>query len=332
MVVDSTGMVHAAGVLGASIWYLTNSGGSWTGERLSNPPGSDVDREPAIAGNGSALTVVFTRFFDTHGFGFAPDGLYLVTGEAGTWADPISFDAPAGNSPSLTARGGHLFLAYRSGIPIDVVEEDDEYPIRFATNRTGSWTDTVVSPNGSDPSIALTGTGRARIIFGDDVELLPDNALHYAQEAGAPATDFSVEQVPDTDLEDTPYALAHDGGRAHLVYYSRSSDGLYYRRRTLAGWDAPVRLADLAPDSLAAVTDSANKVHVVATTLDDGVWYFTNRHGAWESKQLLAPASTEWFVYDSAIDVDASGRAHILFVVGANRRSASLWYAVSPAG
>jgi hypothetical protein len=45
----------------------------------------------------------------------------------------------------------------------------------------------------------------------------------------------------------------------------------------------------------------------------------------------LAPASTEWFVYDSAIDVDASGRVHILFVVGANRRSASLWYAVSPA-
>jgi hypothetical protein len=332
MVVDSAGVVHAAGALGGSIWYLTNSGGSWTRERLSNPPGSDVDQEPTIAGNESALTVAFTRFFDTHGFGFAPEGLYLVNGDASAWADPASFGEAAGNEPSLTARGGHLFLAYRAGIPIDVVEEGDEYPIRFATNRTGSWTDVVVSPNGSEPSLALTGTGRARIVFGDDVGLLPDNALHYAQEAAAPSDAFSVETVPDTDVDDVPYALAHDGGRAHLVYYSRSGDGLYYARRTLAGWDAPVRLADLAPTSLAAVTDSDNKVHVVATTLSDGVWYFTNRHGAWESKQLLAPGSAAWYVHDAAIDVDGSGRAHILLVVGTNRRSTSLWYAVSPAG
>ena len=331
MVVDPTGVVHAAGALGGSIWYLTDSGGSWTRERLSNPPGSDVDRQPAIAGNGSALTVAFTRLFDTHGFGFAPEGIYLVTSDAGGWADPASFGESAGNEPSLIARGGNLFLAYRAGIPIDVVEEGDEYPIRFATNRTGLWTDVMVSPNGSRPSLALTGTGRARVVFGDDVGLLPENALHYAQEAGAPSDDFSVETVPATEADYFRYALAHDGGRAHLVYYNPSSDGLYYARRTLSGWDAPVRLADLAPTSLAVVTDAANKVHVVATTLSDGVWYLTNRHGPWESKQLLAPASAGWYVADSTIDVDRSGRAHVLFVVGGNRRSTSLWYAVSPA-
>lgn len=334
LVVDASGIVHAAGTLRNSIWYLTNGAGSWTRDRLSNPPGSDIDGELAIAGNGSALRVAFTRWADSGGFGFYAEGIYLVERDSGGWSAPASFGEPGGNSPSLHWRGGSLYVAYRESHPIDVVEEGDVFPIRFATNRTGSWVDVVVSPNGTDPSLALTGTGQARIVFGDDDGLMSGDGLRYAQQAPLPSTDFTVTMVPETTSYSGPYALAHDGARAHLVYGPESADGgLHYALRTLSGgWDEPVTLmADGSFSSVAVATDADNHVHVVATTRSDGVWYFTNRHGAWESRQLLLPAAADWFVGDCAIDVDPSGRAHMLFLGGEDRRSTSIWYAVSPA-
>jgi hypothetical protein len=332
MVVDPAGVVHAAGAQGGSIWYLTDGSGAWTRDRLSNPPGPELDREPAIAGNGESLAVAFTRYRPDP-FGTLVLDMYLMDRDAGGWSTPAAFgvgDLGRPNQPSIQARGGNLYIAYRGGYPIDVVEDGDEYPIRFATNESGSWVDVVVSPNGSNPSIALTGTGQARIVFGDDVGLLSPDGLRYARQDPLPSTDFSLELVPETGTEYNPYALAHDGARAHLVYCgpAGAGNGLYYARRTLTAWGAPELLTESC-GRVAVATDAENNVHVVLTTQFDGVWYFTNRHGSWESKELLAAG--EWYVLDCAIDVDPSGRAHILFVVGENRRSTSLWYAVSPA-
>jgi hypothetical protein len=47
-------------------------------------------------------------------------------------------------------------------------------------------------------------------------------------------------------------------------------------------------------------------------------------------KQLLAP-SGNWYLGSSAIAVDASGRAQLLFIVGRNKNNAQLYYAASPA-
>ncbi len=333
MVVDGAGVVHAAGTFNRAIWYVTNGSGSWTRDELSGSA-HDGYGQPSIARNGSSLWVAFTQFFDSHGFGLLPEGIYYVgRSGSGGWSSPVGFGASGGNDPSIKARNGKLYMAYVEGVPVDVIEEDSEFQVHFATDVTGSSTDVIVSPNGTTPQLALTASGRARIAFGNDDELLPGNALRYAQ-AGTPTDDFSVETVPATENQYQPLALAHDGSRAHLVYSPfYLGDGLYYARRTLSGWDTPVPLMSSGQVvSVAMAVDAANKVHVVATTLEDGVWYFTNRGGAWSSRQLLAPASVKWFVGSCAIDIDAAGRAHMLFTVGKNNNTTKLWYAASPAG
>ncbi len=331
LVVDDAGAVHAAAALDGAIWYVTNRSGSWTRHQLSSPPSGRNDQEPTIAGGGPNLFVAFTRYGPNTGFGSPPENIYLTnrTG-GGAWSDPAAYGPAVANAPSIKARNGAIYLAYVDGFPLDYVDPSDKYPVRFATNLSGSWGDSVVSHNGTEPVLGLSQAGRYQIVFGDYLGLLPGNGLTYLY-AGS-AGDMS-ELVPGTQDDYAPFDMAVDGSdRIDLVYTADSEGpGLFFTRRSDAGWSGPDTLSDVGDfTSLAVAVDTANKVHVVATTVADGAWYFTNRHGTWESKQLLAP-SGNWYLGSSAIAVDASGRAQVLFIVGKNKNNAQLYYAASPA-
>jgi hypothetical protein len=162
LVVDDAGAVHAAAALDGSIWYVTNRTGSWTRHQLSSPPGGRADLEPTIAGGGANLFVAFTRYGPNTGFGSLPENVYYLTrGGGGAWSDPVSYGPPVANAPSIKARNGNIYMAYVEGVPVDVVYDDSTFPVHFATNLGGSWSDTVISANGSAPVLGLSQAGRA---------------------------------------------------------------------------------------------------------------------------------------------------------------------------
>ncbi len=337
LLVDDAGVVHAAGSLDRSIWYVTNRSGSWIRERLSTPPGSGPkaphDAQPDISRGGEDLYVAFTRFGPDDTFGALPENVMYVSGKAKNWASPLSIGLPFGNSPSIDSVDGRIYIAYLEGVPFDVIYDDSEFPVRYLTNRTGSWTDNVVSGNGTEPTLRMTPAGRARISFGDDLNLLTGDGLRFAS-ASTPTDGFTAELVPGTNSNFRPHSLSLDANnRAHLVWGRGDDGGVFYARRAGGSWAAPVSLTPTGyVTSISVAADSAGAVHVIATTLQHGVWYFTNRHGPFEALQLLPPpGSGKAFVGSSDIAVDAAGRAHMLFVVGKNAGSTELWYAVSPA-
>ena len=337
LVVDDSGRVHAAGSLDRSIWYVTNRRGNWTRERLSDPPGSGssarTDIEPAIARDEDRFWVAFTRLGEEDTFGALPEHVYHLSGRANNWSDPQQYGPIFGNSPSIQVRNGNIHLAYLEGVPFDVVEDDAEFPLRYATDQSGTWSDVVVSVNGTEPTLQLTSGGRARIAFGDFINLLPGDGLRYAS-AGSATGDFSVEMVPGTSGLDFPHSMSLDGeDGAHLVWGLEDGVGVHYAMRGAGGWSPPQALMnDGSVASIASAVDGNGALHVVATTVSHGAWYFTNRHGAFESRELLPPPSTgNWFRGSCDIAVDPSGRAHMLFIVGRNAGSTRLWYAASPA-
>lgn len=334
LVVANDGTVDAAGVLNRRIWWLTNRTGSWTTVGLSDPPGKRSDAEPAIARDGSALWVAFTRLGPPDAFGRLPEGVYYLGRNGGNWSEPQGYGPFQANSPSIAAGDGNVHLTYAEGVAVDVLEEGAEFPLHYATNRTGTWTDVVVSENGTDPNLQLTSNGQARMCFGDSYELMAGDALRYAL-AGSPADDFTIEKVPDTRASYLPLSCAIDANdRIHLVWatsWQGEVDGLYYARRGANGW-GPVQtlLPNYYVNSVSITADAGNAVHVIATTIHDGAWYFTNRHGTWEKWRVLEPSGEGFFEAASDIGVDAFGRAHMLIVAGEGGNSTMLWYAASP--
>lgn len=333
---DASGIVHAAGSLDRSIWYVTNRRDSWTRERLTTPPGSGnrapQDIEPAIARDGERLWVAFTRLGEQSTFGALPERVFYLDGRANNWSDPQAYGPPLGNAPSIQVADGQVHLVYVDGVAFDVVEDNARFPVRYATNRSGEWTDGRVSVNGTEPTLKLNSAGLAQVAFGDFIDLLPGDGLRYAA-AGSPTDDFSVETVPGTASLDFPHSMALDGSdRAHLVWGKEDDVGIHYAVRSNGAWSTPEALiGEGSATSVAIAADSNSAVHVVATTVSHGVWYFTNRHGSFESRQLLPPGTASWFWGGSDIAVDPSGRAHMLFLVGRNAGNTELWYAASPA-
>lgn len=335
LVVDAAGLVHAAGSLQRSIWYVTNRRGNWTRERLSAPPGSGNraprDIEPAIARDGNTFWVAFTRLGEEDTFGALPEHVYYLDGRANNWSDPQQYGPPMGNAPSIQVADGQVHLVYVDGVAFDVVEDNARFPVRYATNRSGEWTDSRVSVNGTEPTLQLSSAGLAQVAFGDFIDLLPGDGLRYAS-AGTSTGDFSAETVPGTASVDFPHSLALDGSdRAHLVWGKEDGVGVHYAVRSNGTWSAPEALIDEgSATSVSIATDGNDAVHVVATTVSHGVLYFTNRDGPFESRQLLPSTTANWFWGSSDIDVDPSGRAHMLFLVGRNAGNTELWYTASP--
>jgi hypothetical protein len=330
MVVAHDGTVHAAAVLDKRIWWVTNRSGSWTRKGLSDPSRGQLDLGPTIATDGANLYVAFARFDREEGFGDFPSWVYYLERSTGGWSTPETVGPYAATAPDVAVHGGSPRLVYIDASSLsDYIEPGMEIPIHYAARGTGGWDDVIVSLNGTDPTLDVTSDGGFRICFGDGNYLLEDSSLHLAApEAGG----FSVETVPQTEAEDPAFACAVDGdNRSHIVYSAGAA--LLHARRGGAGWAAADTLMQIESGyvySVAMAIGPGNAVHVLATTSRDGVWYFTNRHGAWESRQLLPPpVSDGWFQVGSAIDVDATGRAHMMFAVGEGAGT-GLYYGVSP--
>jgi hypothetical protein len=332
LVVDSAGFAHAAAGLNDAIFYLTNTSGSWTRERISSPPGSGsnqrTDVEPAIAidGDGS-LAISFHRLGPEETFGRFPTGIFLATRGTGGWsaaAAPGNMDEIfLANSTSIQLRDGVAHLVYVEGIPFDVVDEDSVFPLHYRTNAGGSWSDVTVSPVGGKSVLRLDAAGRPHVLFSEFAALLPGDGLRYARSTGGAA--FELEIVPGTTSYDYLLGLGLDGsGRPQAVWSPEEGPGVLHAVRDGSAWAAAQQAMSAAGTDGGAVVDGGGAVHIVVAAGNDGVWYATNRGGSFAARQL-STARGLW----ADVAVDAAGRPHVVFVI---RQSGArqLWYGVGP--
>ncbi|CAN5758021.1 hypothetical protein BH24CHL6_BH24CHL6_11880 [soil metagenome] len=340
LVVDGQGMAHAAATLDEAIFYLTNSSGSWTRERITRPPQAQdeedvgyVDREPSIAiDSDGTLWVAFTRMLDFENFGPYPEGVYVVTNRSGSWGNATRLATDTANSPSLKVRAGHIYLAYVDGRTSDAYDESATYAIRYGTDLGGSFTTSRVAAHGDAPQLELDSDGRPHILFLSGASLgSPDGVSHGA--GAAPTGSFTVQRLPSTSGAERRPALTVDAaGRAHASWSlwpeGAANSDIYYARFSGGSWTAPERIMrDALHTALGA--DAAGAVHV-AVGGDEGVWHLTDRAGSFQSERL---SRRQLFSLDLA--VDGGGRPHVLFMTGIDEGDVitdlQLWYGVGPA-
>jgi hypothetical protein len=336
LVVDSDGIAHAASSLDGSIYYLTNATGSWTREPVSNRGPGGPDFAPMIALDDGSLWIAFSRGYDTD-FGVFPLSIAYVTNRSGDWSDPVTVAEDGAHSPSLVVRQGRIHLAYVAGHGGDVAC-GDEFPVHYATDVTGAWSHERVARHGYSPTLTLASDRRAHILIEDACGFLGAEGLWYA--TTDPATgSFSVEGIPGSlppRSAQRAVALELDASnRPHAAFWQYPHDEIadsYYTARGDDGWGQPeVVLTGATAQSM--VIDDHGAGHIIGIG-ESGVWYASNRRGAFQAHQLLAAPSAMWASH-GAIAVDAAGRPHILVVVAESDESGEvqsfeLWYAMGP--
>jgi len=333
LAVDGGGYAHAAAGLSDAIFYLTNTSGSWTRDRVSSPPGSganqrtDVEPDIAIDVDGS-MAISFHRLGPEDTFGRFPTGIFLATSEGGGWSAPATPGDMEGiffaNSTSVQLRDGVVHLVYVEGIPFDVVDEDSTFPLRYRTDSGGSWSDVEIAPVGGQPELQLDNDGLPHILFAVIGALLPGDGLRYARGAagGAP---FDVELVPGSSSFDYPLGLAVDqAGQPQAVWSLEEGPGVVHAVREAGDWSSAEPALAVGGVNGGAAVDASGAIHIVVAAGDDGVWYATNRGGNFAARQLSAGRGLS-----ADIAVDAAGRPHILLIV---RQSGTrqLWYGIGP--
>jgi hypothetical protein len=321
LVIDADGNVHAAALLNDGIFYLTNSSGSWTRERLSRAPAQGHDREPSIAlDSDGSLWVAFTRYRRTECqiscYPADSDGIYYVSGRAGDWSDPVRIGNGGNEVGSLQVDGGTIHLASVRWVdPLG-------FSVFYTTNSSGDWTEERLRDKGNGAQLRLGSDGLARIAFSDGP------ALYYAT-AQAATGSFTLEQAPDgffaflaLDNADEPHIVAHVG-EEEVRYMHRSGDA----------WTEPEPVA-LGGMASGIAVDDQRVAHIISryNVGGPGVRYATNASGGIESTQLYASTADVSDVGSSpsAIGLDGAGRPHVLFMVFHEYQGVGLWYAVGP--
>ena len=94
---------------------------------------------------------------------------------------------------------------------------------------------------------------------------------------------------------------------------------------TLDGWSSPLRVVSGGFDAVSEVVDSTNHVHIAATGRG-GVWYMTDRSGAWTRKKILANTGSFSYVQPS-IALDTNDRVFIAVLRVPNAEGdLGIWY------
>jgi hypothetical protein len=358
LVVDSSGVAHAAAVLGDDVYYLTNLSGTWTRERLTSSErtrrGITTYGQPSLAiDSDGALGLAYVELggHPLDDWGPHPEAIYITSNSSGAWSAPAvlatSSEAGPAHNPSLQLGDGRFHMSYQVGYGIDVLDESERYPVRYVTDAGGALTDVQVAEHGTSPTLRLAEDGSVHLVFGDVYDLLPDETeLRYATAPGVGAP-FTVETVTGSSDEFAYFDLGFDAAGRPTVAWWTDDDGelesAVHAQVRADGWSSSkldLRRAGLpeSPRVLAMTTDASGAIHLIANVtetfvVDDefvfeprGVFYVTNRGGDVRSVRLPAEAAAV-----GALRLGADERAHLLF--GTPREwelPPELWYGVGP--
>ena len=350
LVVDRDGYAHAAAVAGGTdsfgdgMFYLTNSSGTWTRERLTTPPADGYDGQPSmvIRPDGS-LAIAFARFDGLQcSFGCTPvdpQGIFLITNRSGGWSDEVPIIEGGVQEPSLQATEDRLHLAYSRGAEDRVVE------YASAADDSDAWTTAVVG-EGRSPSLRIGRDGLARIAY----YLRPYGvrSLFYAVQADS--TEFVIEGVPGEWASDTtgsPPLLALDPTDEPQIVFSNDNQtepecGALAVRRTAGRWSDASKVFpedEFCQLSAAGIaTDSDGILHVISSynLTSMGIWYANDAGGEFRARQFrgLEGRSISDVPNGAAqIALDDFGRPHVLYVILESKQGDDdgLWFGIGPA-
>ena len=333
LAVDQDGHAHVAATLGHDIYYVTNSTGSWTRERISNAATDLRHIGPVIAlDRDGSLGIAFTETCRACAGG-VPDDILFSSGSSGSWSTPSRI--AGGWAAALELVDGVVHLAYNDGNVEDLEDLNDQSRPLYGTNAGGSWASVPLANLGAISAMDVT-VGSIQVVFSTwDHGQSDRNQLRMVSTAGI-SQPFADDDVPIA-VGDNYYAVTFDAdGRPHVVWSSSYYDGDVYRSSTARhlwraanGW-VNDELDEATQPSAIAVHDET-RLHAVeeawglAETPD--VVYWQHAGDGDEFKKLgccvFENNSGDWAT--PTIAVDSLNRPHIFY--GTAEGS---WYAVGP--
>lgn len=140
-------------------WNTQPAGTTWSYEIISTPNGNDFTARAVVDAQGTIHLLVSGN----DGFGFPPQVYYLTKPPGGTWS------APEHTNAGRSAWGGSLVVDRfgRAHITLDEVSGNIYTGnLYYATNRTGTWSNTSILADGKtyNGSLAIDGTGKGHAI------------------------------------------------------------------------------------------------------------------------------------------------------------------------
>ncbi|MFN8619286.1 MAG: hypothetical protein U0869_00895 [Chloroflexota bacterium] len=280
MAVDSAGKVHIAALRPTgNLVYLTDRTGSWT-ERVvahNHIPGGVgfIWQEPSLALDENDRVTIAAVKTDWGGTGCdCTAGIFSFSDKGrarGTFPSTGTKRVGSGtHAPSLKTANGHLYLAYRSG----ATNPEQPAKIRFKTNATGTWTDTVVKSFAYDPAapaLRIGDDGKARIAFDTATGI-------WFATAGSLSGAWSVEKVPSTSGRDAGVALSLASTGKPAIAWVRSgsaTDGIRYATKPAATWTTQLVTGHVGQVALSL--DASNRPFLAVADdagADAGLWTY----------------------------------------------------------
>jgi hypothetical protein len=337
-IVDATGNLHVFGSTdhrGEGIVHLTNAGGTWNDDQLTQPPeeGTDGLGWAAVDTDGSLwFSYIRWSFYNPCGF-VCPrphsryDGQYLINNVGGSWSEPLRLPDSVGQGALLAVHDGVLHAAFGT---FDRARQ--ETSLYYATNPSNQWA--IHDMGSGNPSgIKVASDGTPWIAYGGDL-----GGAFLASIQGNEVTAAAIPGVLDTDGGID--ALLIDPLDRPVVIFDRWEERHGYRayavRRDGLEWSPQELVANRYVDDAAFGPSGA--LHVVYHLFemekfsDEGLWYASLSNGASDSRHLDDSAR---FAYDApsppqVITVDQLGRPHVFFSTPYDEGEEGLWYVAGP--
>jgi hypothetical protein len=201
------------------------------------------------------------------------NGLRYATNVSGSWAS-----AEVNTGGSFVCRGpgsvslgvdlaGAAHIAYSGGFP--------DYGLKYATNRGGAWTVSIIWPSPIDRvSLAVDPNGAVHIVYTDNL-----TNLWYAHYVSGTWTSEAIEAA---GFSYYPSLGLDAAGKAHVSYYYDRYGELRYATNSTGTWHSvPIDAVGTAHGNSGVNTDiavdSQGKAHVSYFRSSGSLQYATNK-------------------------------------------------------
>ncbi len=200
------------------------------------------------------------------------------------------------STPSLAVDpNGEVHIAYDEG---DLGSKD----LRYLTNRTGVWVDTLLASGSSDewlPSIAVDRNGKVHIVY---IYGLGGYLWYATNKSG----NWVLNQIPiSTGQEFFPSLAVDNNGYAHVAYQIGIGNGIGYATNRSGNWQVEWNISQGFTPALCL--DGRGKVHI-AYERSNQLYHVSNETGNWVETYVTGGGARN---NRPSIKCDQNNKSHI---------------------
>jgi hypothetical protein len=304
----AVGILSGGGVRAAYRSYE----GEWAGIFLSGPSSSEIvatsqdDVDPDLtSASGGTRHLSFDRANAT-----AFDRGVHYGDESGGWSfertqiGPSMSDVPGGETDvRLPGDGSARILVQRPNV-------------EYLTNENATWESANICCSYREGALALDSAGKSHLA------LITQSGFQLDYETNAAGTWAGVDVWHPVYSGDTlahPAMVVDASGRRTMLFAYQTptfTPGVFIMSAPASGsWPvSPTRLFSGEVGAIDVVADSTNRLHVtwLEEGTDPGVYYATNRTGAWVRTRLSRSGADS----SPSIALDATGKVYVAFARG----------------